>query len=1315
MNKKISTLLAAFLAAGYCMTAEAGVVKVTTPKSGQAYVIGADGLVTIAASQTQLQNSAAGAVAFTTGSNTGDVASKSQWRFDGAIDGNFSLYNVEKGKYLEDEGDNAQYGSSAVNFTYAATKITSTANPSNKLTATAAVASFGTTGTALYFYAITERVPASVAGDAFALKFGDKYLYVSGVADASVVSLIDQAQYETTLKGAEPWRVQWSASAAGIYKSAYSIASLYLKVASNDFQVTTSEPTNDFWSVNETEGIYGQEQNTEGTFKYLLSSNGTADGNITVAADPSGNVTMSLTQVALPQTGDAAATKDSYDLAENIVAGEYYLLSGNNATGYVSQSSNSTAATVVAAGVADANAYWKVSYSGGYYSFVNKNGISLKIGNATKFKPNADYHNGFRLHTDDADSYINIATTTISLATASAAASASNPQILGLYSLGSAAYKASELMAEYNTYFDLLLKDEGKTTDQLQSNPFYGKDLVPMKIEGTAGKYTLKEATGNEEAFLLRTTSGNYIVLDLDNKWSIAGIDQHVTAGGYKFATLTAANMLAFLNQKGNADLLKRKLGFTFQIKHSAVDDSAIQTIEVVNNAIAVDDDYMHNDVTGQDIVYYMASFNSDKKTYLTVNTEKKNLVYAALQKQTVVLGTDAKNNPLLSRYVNISFVNKVSDAWTGKYSIEDGGVATLNGKVLGIKKDGSYKNTGALVPISSEKNLANRPEGQWFVKMTEAVDGTKAADIDNKKFTFVNRENPEKVLEVMQMFSLGDNKYAVEYADQFNSFCNNGAGRDTLLLAPVKPGIESDTVLINGYKDYTAADVKDQEFRLSVASTSEVDYYVTENHNVDHLLGLSKDVADAVNWKLVRMDAKRVLDNDGYVGIPTDSVYVINNPQRYASDGKYYEYVDTLATITYALQNTENGEYLTYDPSQDYTAMMCKEKSANYTSKDLNDAYRFVIREKADGLVNLLGVSRGEEYYSLDLDKKLYGATTYKSTGAVEIESVYAQINSNDLFKVTPVEAKEYVKKAQGDVIRIFCAENDYDVMYENGEFLNLGNKAQLTNMKPALYVDTAYVNRDGNNRYQYLLAVNPTRVEAEFDNAGHLLSPDTTYGRFLVNLVDTAVYAYKNGAIHTNKYINEKEANETYVKLGFVWGFRTGDKLYVTADNKFKKDDKRVIGLGTPDFNVAKFAFQYVNPTSSSDKSFKIQTRYVDYATAIKDKNLEHNNGYLKTINGVVVVTSTYADGEEFSLEAEESALTANDNINASEVSVIAKEGEVIINGAAGKKVVITNVLGQTVANTVLSSDNATLSAPAGIVVVAVEGEAAVKAIVK
>ena len=54
-------------------------------------------------------------------------------------------------------------------------------------------------------------------------------------------------------------------------------------------------------------------------------------------------------------------------------------------------------------------------------------------------------------------------------------------------------------------------------------------------------------------------------------------------------------------------------------------------------------------------------------------------------------------------------------------------------------------------------------------------------------------------------------------------------------------------------------------------------------------------------------------------------------------------------------------------------------------------------------------------------------------------------------------------------------------------------------------------------------------------------------------------------------------------------------------------------------------------------------------------------------------------------------------------------------MITGAAGKKVVVSNILGQVVANTVVSSDNVTIAVPTGVVVVAVEGEAAVKAIVK
>ena len=75
----------------------------------------------------------------------------------------------------------------------------------------------------------------------------------------------------------------------------------------------------------------------------------------------------------------------------------------------------------------------------------------------------------------------------------------------------------------------------------------------------------------------------------------------------------------------------------------------------------------------------------------------------------------------------------------------------------------------------------------------------------------------------------------------------------------------------------------------------------------------------------------------------------------------------------------------------------------------------------------------------------------------------------------------------------------------------------------------------------------------------------------------------------------------------------------------------------------------------------------------------------------------------------------VTSIDGANVEGVSVVATNGAVTVQGAAGKPVVITNILGKVVAETVLSSDNATIAVPAGIVAVAVDGEEAVKVVVK
>ena len=143
--------------------------------------------------------------------------------------------------------------------------------------------------------------------------------------------------------------------------------------------------------------------------------------------------------------------------------------------------------------------------------------------------------------------------------------------------------------------------------------------------------------------------------------------------------------------------------------------------------------------------------------------------------------------------------------------------------------------------------------------------------------------------------------------------------------------------------------------------------------------------------------------------------------------------------------------------------------------------------------------------------------------------------------------------------------------------------------------------------------------------------------------------------------------------------------------------------------------------------------QPVYDDQYTTVygnKDEAIapKENVAWLKMHNGCLVITDenakfdnakTSGDGAlVFNVQRmteDDEFVTSNDEIATEGVSVIAGNGTVTVQGAAGKSVVITNILGKVIAETVLTSDNATISVPAGIVAVAVDGEEAVKAIVK
>ena len=1007
---------------------------------------------------------------------------------------------------------------------------------------------------------------------------------------------------------------------------------------------------------------------------------------------------------------------------------------------------------------------WKVNQgnkTGNYYdyTFTSRTDTDnfLKIGSETHFQGNA-YATGVMLRTDGGN---------VELASLGAVEDSTNPAtVLGFYRSTPEAFTAKWLIHRYGSSFQLNITEDYSASQvkEWHGNVFADADLVPVVAVGPTNRLfeiTDDRATisayGDKTSFLLKDrNSGLYLALRLNEPWTNVVVDL-AGKNGYKFELLSEENIREVLRSGEVKDVPYMPY---FQINYlegkTECDQTTGETIVKDNtDGFCIEVGQTENDME-YDVILLRAGETNNWDIYVTVNNRcendsRKPTIKFASDNENIVRGEDSKNNPLLLKYVNIAF-----KAGEGMQYEEDGKMINLNGKVLGINEDNNKA-----IPTEKEYFLFDKAEGQWIVTMTGA-DGLTAKNTngtsvgDSRMFTFTNRENPAIKYNVKSMHYLGNNTYAVEYTSGDEHAANNGdafgeynvktpwgerdlnwANRDTLVIteADVDKTIATGAKGLHNmdsYANWTKEDLQDKTFQLSIDAAAQL--YVTENEGKDsHFLGLTDDVLDVTNWRLVPFTAARQHDKDAvkYLTQGTDSVYIMAHPQYY-SGGKFYAYNDTTAIITYALQNIQNNEWLTYDPSQSQSilSMICDPNSKNFTTKDLNEAYRFVLKEKAEnaqeiesGEYNIIGVEswvygdNGKSkyvqngaagaYYELDLSKKLYGATTYQKLGAVEVKGAYEDPTSNDIFTIATTASQEYVKATPMDTVRIYGAEDNNYLLYENNRFLNLSN---ANGIAPAMVLDTAYYDRPGNNRYQYLIVVNPHYTEPVYDQLHggdyHLVTPEKMEGRFLVNMIDSAVAVARN---HNNPYINDIEADQKELKLGFEWGYRTQDTLFLTKGQGGEVVD--TIPLGTPDFNKAKFAFKYVNQAASDE--FKVQTAFYDYDAAVKagDSNaagVMNNEGYLKSVNGVIVVTEGYTHGEEFLMAPEFSDPTANESITAEgAVSVVATDGAVVIKGAEGKNVVIATILGKVVANETINSDNETIAVPAGIAVVSVDGE--------
>lgn len=322
---------------------------------------------------------------------------------------------------------------------------------------------------------------------------------------------------------------------------------------------------------------------------------------------------------------------------------------------------------------------------------------------------------------------------------------------------------------------------------------------------------------------------------------------------------------------------------------------------------------------------------------------------------------------------------------------------------------------------------------------------------------------------------------------------------------------------------------------------------------------------------------------------------------------------------------------------------------------------------------------------------------------------------------------------------------------------YLGLVSSNSNPNAKTSIFVDTAYVNRGtGYIKPQYLLMIRPSIVSDTLgcDDNGELTIhlPGYRRGMYLINATDSANMERTAGVDdERNTYL----WNTRWERFVFTDAIHANDALYILGgadlSNLYTKVDAkgnakaldlakldavsdptpaapkngkiRKIALGNNYHKDCVFSFRLVE-RGSPQKDFLIESETAYRGEPITDRNpmiAPCVGGWLKIQNGVPVISRSdeenrIPEGDLFNVE-----MTSEDPVSnvvvptTTGVKVVAENGSVTVLNASGKRVVISNVLGQTVANTVLTSDRATVSAPKGVVLVAVEGEPVVKALVK
>ena len=750
-----------------------------------------------------------------------------------------------------------------------------------------------------------------------------------------------------------------------------------------------------------------------------------------------------------------------------------------------------------------------------------------------------------------------------------------------------------------------------------------------------------------------------------------------------------------------------------------------------------------------------------------TVPTTNANIVTLnKLTEVTEITLTDAKN--ILGQVNKAANVRFFLGLGNDNRSTEANGLFYIKNKAgqylaVPIDKEG-YSQAEWVTVKADEQNVAHMPAYQWVVLKNNNL--APLSDISSLEVT--NREFPGITTASLQLFE--NDGAAYKYAIGSNLL--NIASTDSVDFVQITDAtVLGDSLL--GYMNKNAKELQVMTYKFNYLHPYSTERFIGKNDN-DSLLAVLDNVTPFYLEGQGIADYGYEVTADVVAKIPglkqlRREAYV---PYVKTAEGNLY--MDVNAEDQYCLTDNLGETKFYFKENNHYQPEGAESAQCYYAMIDLNN----LVDNNNDGTVeDSTKVGITDDDMSAIIKNQVLHETRTSAFAVVPNDApLYRRFNTEleDAIEGQEDAAKllRFKEFYRGEYL---MDENNANFQNEGVAYVGIERADRVAeNAGLSFMVDTAILNAttSGKIKPQYFIMVNREVVNAvpgePCDATDHQhLKPDGTP----TNDPDSCFHAIpgKAGYVVANYMVSFQDSVTRpaynadklykfgeYTRVGFVKGLHIGDSLYILT-NGFEK--MAAADLDTADiranykatkveFNIIDlkaertdahhnytWSFRYVDPEAAAAvdeeaRRFLIESN-VDKTTPVvagADDVAPTRAAWLKNQNGCLVLsdpeTSEFENAKTggdnaliFNIEvgSEDDMATDNEEISTSEVTVIAGNGQITIAGAAGKKVVVSNILGQVVANTVLTSDNATIAAPQGVVVVAVEGEEAVKAIVK